>query len=74
MKSFEPKGNRVRTGRTNCRPNIVEVIQIAFQSSSGAGSAAEQPHLVLATTALVTGEGSAPGGAAPFGVTRAWVS
>jgi hypothetical protein len=35
-----------------------------------AGPAAEQPHLVLAARIPVTGEGSAPGGAAPFGVTH----
>ena len=30
----------------------------------------EQPHPVLAPRALVTGVGSAPGGAAPFAATR----
>jgi len=35
-----------------------------------AGPVAEQPPPVLATSALVTAVGSAPGGAAPFGATR----
>jgi len=38
-----------------------------------AGPVREQPHWVLAGKALVTADGSAPSGAAPFAATRAQV-
>jgi len=61
---------RIARGNSNASVSPQTEIKSAFQNYPPAGPVAEQPHPVLATKALVTALGSAPGGAAPFGATR----